>query len=132
MFIDTEGLKVLSGLTGQPKACAGLAARRLLQGHEVDVQVRRAVGGYTASVTETVGEGILLELSLSIVWADLDEHLRYCLLMLIIQGTLQGAARASQRADVALRLAEARWGAAARKACVTCISVPPGPPRGGA
>jgi len=109
-LLGHEQLKVLSGLTNQPKVCAGLAARRIFRGHEADLQLHQVVGGYTACITETVGESILLELTLPVVWNQLDEHLRFSLLGLLCSQLIDSAKRSTRKADAALRAAEARWG----------------------
>jgi hypothetical protein len=111
MLIDnTETLKVLGGVTGQPKLCAGLAARRLLRGHEVDVQVYRVVGDYMVNITEVFKEGILLEVSLSVNWDGLDEYLRLSLLDMFCSQLIFGAERSIRRGDAAVRAARARFG----------------------
>ena len=111
MLIDnTETLKVLAELSGDAKLFAGLAVRQLLAGHEVDVQVRRDISGYSLAVMELVGEAVVMEVSVPVTWSSLDEHDKLCLLQLVCQQSVLGAARTIARADAALRASRARWG----------------------
>ena len=114
MLVRTETLKILAGLTRQPTVCAGLAARRLLQAHAVDLQLHRVVGGYSADITETLGEAILFEVSVHVPWDQLAERERLQLLQLYCRQVLEHADRCKRRSDaavaVALRDARARFG----------------------
>jgi hypothetical protein len=94
-----DDLHVLASATRRPRQLARIVTAAVVAGHDVDVQIERSGRHYILILRVVIGEQIICEVTLPIVWGDIDEITRFGLLRIFLQGQLQGHRRWRARMD---------------------------------
>jgi hypothetical protein len=76
-----------------------LVADAVIEGRNVDVQVERDGRNYLVVLRIVLHERVFAEVTLPIVWADLDEATRFGVLRMYVAHMIASSARTRRRAE---------------------------------
>jgi hypothetical protein len=86
-------LRLIATATRQPRHLARVVAGAVVQGHEIDVEVRRDGPSYLVLLRLVAGERIVAESEWPVAWAEIDERARLDILGVYVAQRLQGHER---------------------------------------
>ncbi len=78
--------------------------RALVDSRGLNLFIEREGRTYTIVCVETAGDAVVTEHRLPIAWAEVDEVVRLCVLMVYVEGLLAGGERWHRRVDLQVAL----------------------------